>query len=170
MGCFPDTYSATLVEATITSVNIVEIPADTLSPIPTLMNTQTPTAAPISQLFFLDPCFRHTCMICLENHARRKCCEEGALPDEAISLNMLRIASGKEQERPRNDGIVSLHPLPSKLRFIQLTIPSTVINGGFLKSVFFNAKPLHLRRTAFVAVQVRRKDLSIYLCDSAPLR
>ena len=34
-------------------------------------------------------------------------CEEGVLPDEAISLNVLGIASGKEQERPRNDGIIS---------------------------------------------------------------
>ena len=30
-------------------------------------------------------------------------CEEGALPDEAISYIVLGIASGKEQDRPRND-------------------------------------------------------------------
>ncbi len=31
-------------------------------------------------------------------------CEEGGLPDEAISNNDNEIASGEVQERPRNDG------------------------------------------------------------------
>jgi len=31
-------------------------------------------------------------------------CEEGAFPDEAILCFAHEIASGKEQERPRNDG------------------------------------------------------------------
>lgn len=40
----------------------------------------------------------HTC-----TGVRRKCCEEGAFPDEAISGLEQGIASGKRQERPRND-------------------------------------------------------------------
>ncbi len=36
-------------------------------------------------------------------------CEEGALPDEAISGQEHEIASGKEQERPRNDEVEVIH-------------------------------------------------------------
>ena len=36
-------------------------------------------------------------------------CEEGALPDEAISGLAHEIASGKEQERPRNDKVEIIH-------------------------------------------------------------
>jgi len=52
----------------------------------------------------------HTC-----TGVRRKCCEEGALPDEAISGLEQGIASGKRQERPRtlslqgNDRVEVIH-------------------------------------------------------------
>lgn len=45
----------------------------------------------------------HTC-----TGVRRKCCEEGAFPDEAISGLEQGIASGKRQERPRNDKNVEI--------------------------------------------------------------
>lgn len=47
---------------------------------------------------------RHTC-----TGVRRKWCEEGAPPDEAISGLEHGIASGKEQERSRNDGTEVIH-------------------------------------------------------------
>lgn len=51
----------------------------------------------------LSKIYRHTC-----TGVRRKCCEEAELPDEAISGNV-EIASGKAQERPRNDGMDIIH-------------------------------------------------------------
>lgn len=45
----------------------------------------------------------HTC-----TGVRRKCCEEGAFPDEAISGLDQGIASDKRQERPRNDKNVEI--------------------------------------------------------------
>ena len=58
----------------------------------------------------------------------------GRQPDEAISRNVEGIASGKEQERPRNDGYpnrVSVHNIPAyrHLTHIPVTVDGKTIHG-----------------------------------------